>query len=116
MPDESDGFYGGDTAAAASPSPGGEGRGEGGSSSPNKSDQDHESESETALLPKSLFPGEPPAIGEVCQFRVEHIWEDEIEVSHVKEGEDQEKSGAQPGRSQMDTATDSFDQMAGPAA
>jgi hypothetical protein len=111
MPDESSDYYGGGSASA-SPSPGGAG----GPSSPNKPEQDQESESETALLPKSLFPGAPPAVGDVCQFRVEHVWEDEIEVAYVKEGQDQAKPGAKPARSTMDTATDSFDQMAGPAA
>lgn len=74
-----------------------------------KPGEDKTPETETALLPKSLFPGEPPAIGDVCQFKVEHIWDDEIEVSYQKEGADEEKP-----RSSMDTANDAFDQMASP--
>lgn len=81
---------------------------------PPKPGEEKTPETETALLPKSLFPGEPPAIGDVCQFKVEHIWEDEFEVSYMKEGGG-EKAGAKP-RSSMDTATDAFDQMAAPAA
>jgi hypothetical protein len=102
MPNESD-YYGADPAAdaAAPPDPK--------SKTP---DPKKEPEAETALLPKSLFPGEPPAVGDLCQFKIEHVWEDEIEVSYQKEG--MEKSSRGP--SAMDTATDSFDQMAAPAA
>lgn len=102
MPEDSDYYDSGPAAEpAAQPS--------------SKPGDEKKPESETALLPKSLFPGEPPAIGDVCRFKVEHIWEDEIEVSFQKEGGDEKGVGSKP-RSSMDTATDSFDQMAAPAA
>jgi hypothetical protein len=110
MPED---YYGADPAADNSPSPGREGRGEDGRAPDSKPGEDKTPETETALLPKSLFPGEPPAIGDVCSFKVEHIWENEIEVSYVKEGEPGEKSPRS--RSTMDDATDAFDQLAEPA-
>jgi hypothetical protein len=102
MPEDSD-YYDAGPAAGTEPNP----------AKPDaakpKPGEDKTPETESALLPKSLFPGEPPAIGDVCQFKIEHVWEDEIEVSYVKEGEDEEKP-----RSSMDTANDAFDQMASP--
>jgi len=73
----------------------------------NQPGEKKEGEATTALLPKSLFPGEPPAIGDVCQFKVEHLWENEVEVSYAKEGEEKP-------RSSMDNANDAFDKMAAP--
>jgi hypothetical protein len=85
-----------------------------------KPGEDKGPEAETALLPKSLFPGEPPEVGAEFsgpggKFTVEHIWEAEVEFSFTPEGKDGEKPGAKS-RSSMDTATESFDKMAAPAA
>ena len=109
MPNESD-YYG---SAGASPADSGAPPESSPDAEKSKPGEDKEPETETALLPKSLFPGEPPAIGDLCSFKVEHVWEDEIEVSYQKEGGD-EKPGTKS-RSSMDTATDSFDKMAAPA-
>lgn len=105
MPEETDSYYGATDSPAAPPDP---------SAKSAESDDEKDPGTDTALLPKSLFPGEPPAIGDVCSFKVEHVWEDEIEVSYVKDGEGAEKSPGGP--SAMDSATAGFDQMASPAA
>lgn len=70
--------------------------------------KDEEPGPETASLPKELFGDKEPEVGDVCQFKVEHIWEDEIEVSYLPEGTEPKKSTP---RSAMDDATDSFDQI-----
>jgi hypothetical protein len=106
MPEDSD-YYDSGPAAGTEPNPAKPG------SDANKPGEEKTPEAETALLPKSLFPGEPPAIGDVCQFKVEHLFEDEVEVSYVKEGEGEENPPRKP--SAMDDATDSFDKMAAPA-
>jgi len=102
MPEDTDSYYAADQAPDQAPDQGKEA---------GKPTEEKQPEAETALLPKSLFPGEPPAIGDVCQFKVEHIWEKEVEVSYVKEGEGEEKPASGP--SAMDTATDAFDKIAG---
>jgi hypothetical protein len=72
-------------------------------------EKDEDTGAETALLPKSLFGDKEPAVGDVCQFKVEHIWENEIEVSWMAEGEEQKTSKP---RTAMDDATSAFDNMA----
>ena len=106
MPEDSD-YYDSGPAAGTEPTPAKP------AGTKPKPGEEKEPEIETTLLPKSLFHGEPPAIGDICQFKVEHVWEDEIEVSYVKEGEGGEKDG-EKSRSTMDTATDAFDKMASP--
>lgn len=56
-------------------------------------DKDDQAEGETALLPKSMFGGEPPKPGDKCTFTVKHVYSDEIEVEYGKEegGEDEGK-------------------------
>lgn len=119
MPNESDYYGSAGVSPADSPDQSGP------ESSPGetkpKPGEEKQTEAETALLPKSLFPGEEPAIGDLCQFKVEHVWEDEIEVSYQKEGERDRpgRSSRRPAentRSAMDDATDAFDKMAEPAA
>lgn len=105
MPEDSEYYESGPAAGTEPAKPG---------AAKTKPDEEQTPESETALLPKSLFPGEEPAVGDVCQFKIEHIWDDEIEVSYMKEGEGEEKSPRKP--SAMDDATDAFDKMAEPAA
>lgn len=41
-------------------------------------------EQDTALLPKSFFKDKELEIGSECKVRVEHVYEDEVEVSYVK--------------------------------
>ena len=50
---------------------------------------------ETALLPKSFFPDEP-AVGKVCQVRVEQVMEDQVSVSYNKSESGYEEGGAPP--------------------
>ncbi len=105
MPDNSDPYYEAGADAASDDTS---------AHAPMKKDMEKpgdEKEAETALLPKSLFPGEPPDIGDVCDFKVEHVWEDEIEVSYVKSDKPMNDKSMK-GKSSMDTATDAFDQMA----
>jgi hypothetical protein len=108
MPEDSDYYDSGPAANPADQKPPDSGEAK------TKPGEDKKSEATTALLPKSLFPGEAPAIGDVCQFKVEHLFEDEVEVSYVKEGEGEESPSRKP--STMDDATDAFDQMAAPAS
>jgi hypothetical protein len=107
MPEDSDYYDSGPAESSADQKPPDSGKAK------TKPGEDKKSEATTALLPKSLFPGEAPAIGDVCQFKVEHVWEDEVEVSYNKEGEGDEKSPRN--RSAMDDATEAFDKMATPA-
>jgi hypothetical protein len=49
----------------------------------------------TALLPKSIFPHEPE-VGDVCQFRVEAIHDEEISVAYEDEkGEKEEQQNSE---------------------
>ena len=98
MPNATDDYYGGgpDMADPAKPS--------------QTKPDDQEPDSDSALLPKSLFGGKTPEVGDECTFKVEHLFEDQVEVSYVKEGMDEKPKG----KSTMDTATDAFDQMAAP--
>lgn len=99
MPNATDDYYGGgpDMAGEAKPSQ-------------TKPDDKGEMDADSALLPKSLFGGKLPEVGDECRFKVEHIFEDQVEVSYVKDGMDEKVKG----KSTMDTATDAFDQMAAP--
>ena len=82
-------------------------------SKPQGEDAGDEMEGDTALVPKSVFRGKIPDVGQECRFKAVHIWEDEVELSWVKDGE--ENKSASGKRSTMDTATDSFDKMASPS-
>jgi hypothetical protein len=83
-------------------------------SKPQVEDAGDEMEGDTALVPKSVFRGKIPDVGQDCTFHVEHIWEDEVELSWKKD--EGESNPASSKRSAMDTATDSFDKMASPSA
>jgi hypothetical protein len=96
MPDEPD-FYGADQPAESA------------AEKPAKPD-DEKPESETTLLPKSMFGGEVPEPGAICQFKVQHIWDKEVEVSWVPSEGKEEKM---PHKA-MDGVNDSFDKMAEP--
>ena len=104
-----DDYYSAPDSASASP-------GDAGGVRSNKPQGDNEDEMEgnTALVPKSIFGSKIPAVGQECRFKCEHIWENEVELSWEKDGE--ENSPANGKRSTMDDATDAFDKMAGPAA
>ncbi len=109
MPQDSD-YYGGGGEATAAADAGADRTPDDSAPARGKPDADDEKDqgAETASLPKSMFGDKEPAVGDVCQFKVEHIWEDEIEVSWVPEGTEQKPAAR---RSAMDEATDSFDQM-----
>lgn len=62
-------------------------------------------EGSTALLPKSLFGGEVKP-GTICQVKIEHCYEDECEVSWVKEG------AASKPKSNMEESEGALDKMA----
>lgn len=52
----------------------------------------------SALVPLSVFPGETPSPGDVCKFRVVHVYEDEAEIEYVKEdGMDEDEEGEEEG-------------------
>ena len=95
MPEPTDDYYGGQPggdAAAPKPAP--------------KDGEDDETGMDSALLPKSLFGQQMPEVGAMVQLKVEHIYEDEVEVSVAGEADGK--------KSTMDTATDAFDKMANP--
>ena len=103
MPDQTD-YYKPDDAAEETPATTPDSKA--------KPDEEKQTEAKSALLPKYLFPGEPPTPGDVCSFKVEHVFEDEVEVSYLKDGD---KTKPTNERSTMDTATEAFDEMANPA-
>ena len=74
---------------------------------------DGEMEGDTALVPKSIFRGKIPEVGQDCHFKCEHLFEDEVELSWVKDGD--ENKPARGKRSTMDDVNDTFDKMAGPS-
>lgn len=68
-------------------------------------DTEERAEGETALVPKSLFAGKAPEVGDTVSLKVVHIYEDEIEVE--PETEEKEESG-----SAMDEAMNGMGEMA----
>jgi len=65
-------------------------------------------ESETTLVPKSLV-GDAVEIGDTVTLKVEHIYEDEVEVSLLSKDEDEdedetvEPSGPMPPEAELDS-------------
>lgn len=80
---------------------------------PQGDDEQQEMEGDTALVPKSIFRGKIPEVGQDCHFKCEHLFEDEVELSWVKDGD--ENKPARGKRSTMDDVNDTFDKMAGPS-
>jgi len=66
--------------------------------------EDNQHEGQTALLDKSVFPKEPNP-GDICNFRVVKVYEDEVEVEYVPEAEEE--------KSEMSQAMGKMDAMAG---
>ena len=53
-------------------------------------DEKKSEEGETTLVPKSIFGSYECKVGDVKKFKVEHIYEDEVELSYVgKESKDE---------------------------
>jgi hypothetical protein len=73
-------------------------------SDPSKSDQP---EGNGALVPKSLFGDGGPEVGSECKFRVVHVYDDEVELEYVKDGDDKKSS-----KPAMDEAEGGLDTMA----
>lgn len=62
-------------------------------------------DSETALLPKSIFGQKDLHVGAECKVRIEHVYDDEVEVSYVPhEGDDKEPSAADEADSDIERA------------
>lgn len=57
------------------------------SSTPDKGD----SMEDSALLPKSFFGSKELKVGSECKVKIEHLWEDEVEVSYVKHDKDKDE-------------------------
>ncbi len=68
---------------------------------------DEQAEGETALLPKSLLAGKDLKVGDEITLKVEHIYEDEVEVCPADSKEEKSEPSA------MSEAQGSMDQMAG---
>lgn len=78
---------------------------ESGNTEPAESDDSDESKGETALLPKSLLAGSDFKVGDEITVKIEHIYEDEVEVSYTKAKEEEPSA--------MENASGSLDEMAG---
>jgi hypothetical protein len=104
-----DDYYSAPESASASP-------GDVGDVKPSKPQGDNEDEMEgnTALVPKSIFGSKIPDVGQECRFKCQHIWENEVELSWEKDGDENGPSKGK--RSTMDDVDDTFDKMAEPAA
>lgn len=76
-----------------------------------KGKDDETMEGETSMLPKSMFGGAEPNVGEEYIFKVEHIFENEVEVSYAKGGEEKDEEKPK-GKSSMDDAVSGFDDIA----
>ena len=106
-----DDYYSAPDAAAASP-------GDAGGVKPSKpqgEDEGDEMEGDTALVPKSIFAGKIPEVGQECRFKAVHIWENEVELSWEKDDGDGEYKSSKDKRSTMDDVDGAFDKMASPA-
>lgn len=68
--------------------------------------KDSAPEQNTALLPKSFFKAKELEIGNKCEVKIEHVFEDEIEVSYIAHKDESEKP-------EMDSAMAGIDEMAG---
>jgi hypothetical protein len=51
-------------------------------------------DAQTALLPKTIFGDKPLEVGSECTFKIEHVYNDEVEVSYVPHDEGQEEAPA----------------------
>lgn len=65
---------------------------------------------ETALLPKSLCPDMEFEPGQELKLKVVHVYDDEVEVEYMKEGEEDKGRGH---KSEMEQAGDRMGAMAG---
>lgn len=72
---------------------------------PEKDHEDGDEGEQTALLPKSLFGGKVEP-GKICKVKIEHCYEDECEVSWVKDD-----SGSKL-KSNMEESEGALDKMA----
>ena len=100
-----DEYYSAPDSASASPGDAGGVR----SNKPQGDNGNDEMEGDTALVPKSIFRGKIPEVGQDCTFHVEHLFEDEVELSWVNdkgEGAPSKKSS-----SAMDESMSAFDKM-----
>lgn len=75
-------------------------------SAESKGADDQKPATESAVINKSVFPAVPEP-GDVCKFKVLHVYEEEVELEYLKEG-DKEKP-----KSSMSGAEDQIDAMAG---
>lgn len=66
---------------------------------------DDSPESNTALLPKSFFKDKELEVGKECKVRIEHVFEDEVEVSYVEHDDTSNSS--------MDDSMAGIDSLAG---
>jgi hypothetical protein len=96
--------------SGASPGDAGEGK----PSKPQGGDEGDEMDGDTAIVSKSVFKGKIPEVGQECRFKVEHIFEKEVELSWVDKG-DGEKKPSKEKSSTMDNVNDAFDKMSGPS-
>jgi hypothetical protein len=81
-----------------------------------------DNETDSALLPKSLFGESLPEVGDEVTFHVEHIWENEVEVSPAANGQHRQRrrqrrgpkggDGSENGP-MMEKAMGAFDRMNG---
>lgn len=68
--------------------------------------KDNAPEKDTALLPKSFFKSKELEVGSKCEVKIEHVFDDEVEVSYVAHKGDSETP-------EMDSAMAGMDEMAG---
>lgn len=61
---------------------------------------------DTALLPKSFFKDNELEVGAQCEVKIEHVYDDEVEVSYVKHSDSS--------KPEMDSAMAGMDEMASP--
>jgi hypothetical protein len=97
MPDDTDYYQGGDTAAAPD---------EAADNAPQTDDpkaDDESAGSNSALVPKSLFGDTDPEVGSEVKFRVVHIYDKEVEL---------EPAGEKSKSPTMDDSEDKLGQMA----
>ena len=79
------------------------------------SDSQDSMEGETSLLPKSFFQGKDLTVGNECKVKIEHVYDDEVEVSYVPHSTDEESGETSPDDETMEAAQSKLDGMATPA-
>ena len=89
--------------------PGEEDEGGGGKPGDPAAESENKVDAQTDAVSKEIFGGEVPEVGSEVKFRVEHIYEDQVELAYVKSGKDDNVN--KPKSPNMDAAAEKLGSM-----